>query len=153
MEATVMVENALTPEQDLLTRRFFLEVASKDGLFPDAPAYSGQLRALLLSILNYRQLPNGNFVSRDTELHVPFGTNYADAMDAYPCEWDADTERAALKAVQENTDEQVTAEEAEVPESIENQFIAFDISHPGQASTSVEAESTEIREAVFPEDV
>ena len=71
-----MAKNNLTPEQDLLTRRFYVEVAEKaEALLPDAPVNARNLRATLLMLLNYIQLPSGAFVEAGTDINRAFG-NY-----------------------------------------------------------------------------
>jgi hypothetical protein len=124
-----MATNNLTPEQDILARRFFLEVAQEPGLVPNSPPLEQQLRAILLAILNYQQLPNGNFVKRGTEIILPFGSS---DYSAYPCEWAADYQRAVA--------------------GIEDSFAIYSDDN-GEASTGVETPSTEVREAILPEDV
>jgi hypothetical protein len=148
-----MATNNLTPEQDILARRFFLEVAQEPGLVPNSPPLEQQLRAILLAILNYQQLPNGNFVKRGTEIILPFGSS---DYSAYPCEWAADYQRAvdALSLEELSDAEQITTEEIEEPEiaGIEDSFAIYSDDN-GEASTGVETPSTEVREAILPEDV
>lgn len=84
-----MAKNNLTPEQDLLTRRFYVEVAERSGLIPDSAVAMRTLRAILLELLNYDQLPNGNFVEKGKARTVKFGQS----LDL-PNEWPADTRRA-----------------------------------------------------------
>jgi hypothetical protein len=149
-----MATNKLTPEQDILTRRFYLEVAQTEGLFPDAPIQQKRLCALLMDMLNYQRLGNGNFVTKGTPISVPFGNSMPSGLDAYPDEWVEDYQRAvdALTAEGEEDVLEVTAETPEAPASIEDQF-AFDANDTSEASTSESSESTEVREAVLSEDV
>lgn len=87
-----MAKNSLTPEQDLLTRKFYEEVAvlSEDFL-TDAPATGRQLRAILLEILGYRQLPTGARISKTTKVKGEFGS---DMLEGYADEWYEDATKA-----------------------------------------------------------
>lgn len=142
-----MAKNNLTPEQDLLCRRFYIEVAEKaEALLPDTPVHAQRLRRTILMLLNYRQLPNGAFVQADKAISRSFGNpDYS----AYTCEWADDAQRAwealALEDEQEYTDE---------PEDEEDWgTIAKDVESASETSGSVEAEDTEVRETILPEDV
>lgn len=87
-----MAKNAMTPDQDILTRRFFIEVAEKaESIIPDAAASARQLRAILLMMLNYDQTPDGKFVEKGVLRTRPFGNN---DFSAYECEWEKDFEAA-----------------------------------------------------------
>lgn len=86
-----MSKNSLTPEQDLITREFFVVVAQQGHGLEDTPGNASHLRAICLGLLNYQQLPSGAFIDTKTKVTVEFGSqNY----DAYPCEWEADARRA-----------------------------------------------------------
>jgi hypothetical protein len=87
-----VAKNALTPEQDILVRRFYVEVAEvAEGLLPDSPASARTLRGVLLQLLNYDQLPSGAFIEKGKDISIPYGsTDYS----AYPCEWEKDFEKA-----------------------------------------------------------
>ena len=118
-----MATNKLRPESDLATREFFTAVTSDEKYLQDSPAHRRQIIAILLEALNYMVLPNWAFVSRDANVSMQFGSS---DYSRWPNEWEADEEvaRAAIEA--KNTPE---------------------------ASTSSEAEDTEVRESVLPEDV
>ena len=118
-----MAQNNLTPEQDLLFRQMFKTVYEDTRILKTSPSHRRQFLAICLEVLNYMQLPNGNFVRAGMDISVPYGTN---DFSMFPCEWEADEERAnaALR----------------------------DSSGP-TASASSEAEDTEVREAVLSEDV
>jgi len=123
-----MAKNEMKPYQDLLTRRFFKEVAlDAEALMPGAPASARQLRALCLFLLNYDQLPNGAFVEKGTNVSYPFGN--AD-YNKYKDEWEDDL--AATKEKLNETDNDKDTVEA---------------------STSESTEGTEVRTSVLPEDV
>ena len=124
-----MAKNSLTPEQDLITREFFLLVADKaEGLLPGAPAYGRQLRAICLLLLNYDVNPTGGFMEKGSVITRTFhGNDYGDIVD----EWPADAARAQARFDNEATDNTDTSE----------------------ASTSESSEDTEVREAVLPQDV
>jgi hypothetical protein len=147
-----MATNKLTPEQDILTRRFYLEVAQTEGLFPDAPIQQKRLCALLMDMLNYQRLGNGNFVTKGTPISVPFGNSMPSGLDAYPDEWVEDYQRAvdALTAEGERDALEVTTEAIE---SAEDEGLAVNDNDTSEASTSESSESTEVREAVLSEDV
>lgn len=89
-----MAKNNLTPSQDVLTREFYEEVAAQtegvDGR---------RLRGILLDLLGYQVLANGNRVSKDIEPKIPFGSGTA-GLDKYPDEWRADLHRA-LEALED----------------------------------------------------
>ena len=118
-----MAQNKLDPVSDLATRTFFKVVAYNPQYLKDSPAHRRQMLAILLEALNYQQLPNGAFVSKDTNIAIPFGSS---DWSAYEDEWDADTERA---------------------------YEAINIKDTTEAGASSESESAEVREAVLPEDV
>ena len=128
-----MAKNALTPQQDLLTREFYVNVAEKaEDFLPNAPAYSRQLRAICLLLLNYDRLPGGAFIEKGQMLKIDFGSN--DFSD-YPCEW-ADDVATALEAIGEVTGNEITND-----------------TDTSEASTSESSEDSEVREAVLPQDV
>jgi hypothetical protein len=118
-----MAVNKLYPTSDLATRDFFRTVANDDQYLKDSPAHRRQLLAILLEALNYVQLPNGAFVSRDANIAIPFGSS---DYSEYEDEWEADTEAA---------------------------YAAIDLEDTTEASASSEASDTEVREAVLSEDV
>jgi hypothetical protein len=118
-----MASNKLTPQQDLLTREFYIEVAEKaDDLLPDTAAHGRHLRAILLALLNYDQLPNGAFISKGQSVKLDYGSR---DFSGYPDEWQADYDFAvaaiALESANETTDDQDTSEAgtSESPESSE----------------------------------
>ena len=127
-----MAKNVLTPEQDLLTRQFYVEVAQKaEALLPNTPAFGRQLRAILLLLLNYDLLPSGAFVTKGTKVKKAFGsTDYS----AYKDEWATDL-GVALADVEINKNE------------------ANNNTDPSEASTRESSEDTKVRETVLPEDV
>ena len=93
-----MAKNNLTPEQDLLTREFYEQVALlAEDFMPDHPASARQLRGTILDMLGYRQLPNGARIDKDIEVKGKFGT---DLYEGYADEWyeDADKAKAAIEA-------------------------------------------------------
>ena len=117
-----MATNNLTPEQDLLTRDFFT-MLNKTEYLKNHPSQRRQLNAILLGALNYQVLPNGAFVSKDTNVTVVYGSgNY----DAYPDEWEADTRRS---------------------------YEAVHPKDTSKASTSGKSKNTKVRKAVLPKDV
>lgn len=107
-----MATNGLTPEQDLLVREFYVNIATKaEGLLPNAPAYGRQLRAICLLLLNYDQLRSGAFITKGQTISVAFGsTDYS----AYKDEWQDDYDRAvraiAEGVVDETNNDQDTSE-------------------------------------------
>ncbi len=118
-----MALNNLTPEQDIATREFYDIVAAAPSYLQDSPAHRRQLIAILLEALNYNQLPNGAFVSKDTNVQVAFGSK---DYSQYPDEWDADKERAVASINSKDT---------------------------AKASTSSKTKNTKVREAVLSKDV
>ena len=112
-----MANNTLTPEQDVLTRRFYLEVAQDDSLFPSNPALARQLRAIIINqILGY-VVVGGAFVSPD-KLEK---RNYFSQGEALEDEWGPDYERAiaALEGTSEATEDDTGTDEADSSESTE----------------------------------
>ena len=116
-----MAKNILTPEQDLLTRHFFVIVGERiEALLPNSPASGRTLRGILLQLLNYDQLPSGAFVTAGTPITRSLGDN---TYSSYPSECEDDYQRALEELDNEggqNTDS-------------------------SEASSSVEAEDTEVR--------
>lgn len=92
-----MAQNNLTPEQDLLTRKFF-KLVQESKYLGSSPAHRRQLLAILLEALNYDQIGPNTFVQKGAALAVPFGRK---AEEIYADEWEEDEERAraALGAV------------------------------------------------------
>ncbi len=88
-----MATNNLTPEQDLLTREFFEQVAIRDEFLPNDPAIKRSVVAGLLTALNYDWLPNGHFIEKGANLQYRFGSSSPD-YDAYDDEWEDDKRRA-----------------------------------------------------------
>jgi hypothetical protein len=136
-----MAKNNLTPEQDLLVREFFVEVAEKfESLQPDAGAYGRQLRAICLLLLNYDQLPNGSFVTKGTPIAREYGTR---DYDDYPDEWQADFAAAVAKVA--------TLEgRVEYEEEQNNEVEAEDTS---ETSTSEPSENTSVWKTILSKDV
>lgn len=124
-----MAKNILTPEQDLLTREFFLAVAAKaDGLLISNPAYARQLRAIVLLLLNYQPGPDGGFIEKGTVLHRSLsGKSQGKVED----EWPADA-AAAQKAFDNEANNDPNTSEA---------------------STGESSEDTPIRQTLLPEDL
>ncbi len=127
-----MAKNVLTPEQDILTRQFYVEVAQKaEALLPNTPAFGRQLRAILLLLLNYDQLPSGAFVTKGTTITKAFGSvDYS----SYTDEWVTDLGEALAD---------VEMRKHEANKSTDT----------SEASASEPCEDTEVRETVLPEDV
>ena len=116
-----MANNTLTAEQDVLTRQFFVRVAERtEALLPNSPASGRALRGILLQLLNYDQLPSGAFVTAGTAITRSLGDN---TYSSYPNEWEDDYQRAL--------------------EELDNE--GGQNSDSGEASSSVEAEDTEVR--------
>ncbi len=127
-----MAKNVLTPEQDLLTRQFYVEIAQvTEALLPNTPAFGRQLRSILLLLLNYDLLPNGVFVTKGTTVTKKLGS---EDYSAYPDEWVTDLGRA-LADVEINKHE------------------ANNNTDTSEASTSEPSKNTEVRETVLPKDV
>jgi hypothetical protein len=118
-----MAMNKLTPEQDLMTRDFFLMIANEDSYLSKNPSMRRTLITTLLHALNYNWLPNGSFIDKDTTLVMQYGTS---DYSKYPNEWDTDKERASAQVNSKGTPE---------------------------TSSSESAESAEVRETVLSEDV
>ena len=85
------MNNELTPEQELQVRVFYDEIASQAEKFmPNNTGQARTLRAILLDILGYKQMPNGALVSVDRKVSVQLGNDmYKDIKD----EWQADYNR------------------------------------------------------------
>lgn len=128
-----MAKNNLTPLQDLLVREFYVDVAVEaEKLLPGAPAFARQLRSICLLLLNYDQIGSGVFVTKGTEIKVPYGSS---DFTAYPDEWAVDFD-TALTAI-----------------SIGEGNETSDDTDKGEASTSEPSEDSTVREAVLPKDV
>lgn len=83
-----MAKNNLTTEQDILTRRFYKEVAERcEAQFPNTPAHARQLRALVLDMLGYQVLSNGARVCKTKEVSYGFGNP---DLSKFPDEWNTD---------------------------------------------------------------
>lgn len=121
-----MAKNQLTPEQDLITRQFYKDVVISGNALVNSPAHKRQLRAIVLELLNYDQLPNGSFVEKGKNITYTFGKE-AD-YSKFPDEWEED-EKRAKEAVANNGDSS------------------------SSSSTSQSAKSAKVREAVLPEKV
>lgn len=127
-----MAKNNLTPEEDLLTREFYATIAARgDQFFSGSPASARQLRAILLLLLNYDQLPNGTFVTRGTKIDVPFGSN---DYSKYKDEWMEDLAKS-LAAVEISKNE------------------ANKDNDTSKARASEPSEDTEVGETILREDV
>ena len=91
-----MAKNNLTPEQDLLARAFYEQIGlNAEAFLPNHPATARQLRAIVLDMLGYIQLPTGARVAKETEIKGRFGTNI---YEGYEDEWEADKAKAAAEA-------------------------------------------------------
>lgn len=115
-----MASNTLTPEEDLLTREFYATIAAHgDRLFPGSPASARQLRAIILLLLNYDQLPNGAFVTRGTNIDVPFGSN---DYSKYKDEWMEDLGKtlAAVEILKNEARKDINTSKASASESSED---------------------------------
>ena len=119
-----MANNTLTPDQDVQTREFFINVAEQtEALLPNSPASGRTLRGILLQLLNYDQLPSGAFITAGTPVTRSLGDN---TYSEYPCEWEEDYQRAI--------------------EELDNEGgPVYNDTDTSETSTSIETEDTEVR--------
>lgn len=124
-----MANNTLPADLDLLTREFYESVALKaESFIPDQSGSARQLRAIILDMLGYRQLPSGARIAKDIKITRPLNDA---SFSGFKDEWAADTTRALEALENEDNNDKDTVE----------------------ASSSEQAEGTEVRETVLPEDV
>ncbi len=124
-----MAKNHLTVEQDILTRRFYQEVALKaDAHFPGSPSSARKLRGLVLDLLGYQVLPNGARISKGIEVQHKYGNP---DFSAYPDEWNSDIQRIRQEVTGGTRNRKSTP----------------------KASTSEPSESTPVGEGVLSKDV
>jgi len=118
-----MADNNLTPEQEILTREFYQNIASDKSLFADDPVGHRNMMRIILTLLNYDYV-DGAYITKGTKL-----TRYLTGKSNVTCEWEEDT-LAALEAL--NGDNSSSTD---------------------QTDSSEPPEDSEIREAVLREDV
>ena len=110
-----MAKNNLSPEQDVLTREFYVKVATDDSLFPSNPAQARQLRAVIISLLGYA-IVQGKFVSPE-KVNSRSYFSQADYEDEWMIDYKAAL--AALEGADEATENDTSEDEADSGESTE----------------------------------
>lgn len=96
-----MANNDLTPEQDLLVRRFYKEIAIHlEQMLPSTPVSGRTTRRTCLDLLNYDIIGSGAYITKGTQVSIEYGSK---DYSAYPDEWDADLRRA-LEATGQTTE-------------------------------------------------
>jgi len=89
-----MGKNSLTPQQDIITRQFYVLVTQQANHDPSELRQAGRI---CINLLNYQVTGDGRFLAKDPEATrtIKFG----EALSEIPgeCEWDSDYKRA-LKA-------------------------------------------------------
>lgn len=133
-----MAKNNLTPQQDILTRDFLMQVALADNVFDNHSASKKRLVGALYKLLNYQRLADGRFVDASKDVMYKFGQ--APSYERFPCEFDTDYKAAEAKI------------EGYMNELQEELFTDND-SGSDEADSSESSEGTEVREAVLSKDV
>jgi hypothetical protein len=127
----MMAKNNLTPEQDVLTREFYVQVALAPNTLPDNPALKRQLGAICLNMLNYNRLTDGRFISKGKKIKMAYGQQ--PSLEEYPDEW-AEDYQAALQGM-------------------EKEEITLENKGENKADSSKSSKSSKIWKALFPKDV
>jgi hypothetical protein len=96
LEEKKMARNELTPEQDVTTREFLVEVALAENAFSEHPALKRTLIGYCYKLLGYQRLPDGRFISEDINVKYKLGGTISFAN--YPDEWEKDYQNALMKA-------------------------------------------------------
>lgn len=126
-----MASNNLTPEQDLLTREFYTQVAMKNDLFPSDPVGQRNLMACLIRLLGYVVVDN-KFVDpakvKNLKRSIGSPSNVVD-------EWHTDTQKL-IEALEEKEFNEATNSNSS-----------------NKADSGESSKDSEIREAVLREDV
>lgn len=127
-----MATNDLTPEQDLLVRRFYKEIAIRlEQMLPSTPVSGRTTRRTCLDLLNYDIIGSGAYIKKGSQITIEYGSQ---DYSKYPDEWPADEARA-LKAIEEAGNE------------------TSDDPNTSEASPSESTESTEVRKTLLREDL
>ena len=116
----------MTPEQNLLIRQFYVEVANDESIFAGKNTTQKAVKGMCLDLLGY-VLIKGKYVP--VEKFKGASLTYGQQAD-YQCSWESDT-RAIEELINETNNSKSSS----------------------TASSSEPTENTEIREAVLREDV
>jgi hypothetical protein len=103
LEEQLMAKNELTPEQDVLTREFLVDVALSENAFSDHPALKRTLIGYCYRLLGYQRLPDGRFISEHINVKYKLGGTIS--LEDYPDEWQKDYANALMKAGKGELDE------------------------------------------------